>query len=97
MKQVLEFIANIGNLILAVILTVVALIVGGISWIGETIDRWIRASMVDQKVEALCRSAERMKEAMSLPRDRYWWKFMQKETWIQLKRALRLWLHFHRG
>jgi hypothetical protein len=47
-----------------------------------------------QRIELLHRSSQRMMEHLEKPesqRDVLWWKFLQRETWVHLKRSLETW------
>jgi hypothetical protein len=48
---------------------------------------------LEEKIELLHRSSERLVESLDLPRDSTWWAFMRKETWIHLQRAFEVWWH----
>lgn len=44
-----------------------------------------------RKVDLIGSSSERMKRALLLERNSFFWKFMQKEVFLHLKRTLELW------
>ena len=46
---------------------------------------------LERKVELLHQSSERLMEALKLPRDLTWWRFMRREAWVHLKRSIELW------
>jgi hypothetical protein len=47
---------------------------------------------LQRKVELIWNSADRMMEALNLPRrDKVWWWFMRREAWLHLKRSWELW------
>ena len=47
---------------------------------------------LQRKVELIWNSADRMMEALDLPRrDKMWWWFMHREAWLHLKRSWELW------
>lgn len=46
---------------------------------------------LQRKVELIWNSADRMMEALELPRDKRWWIFMSRESWLHLKRSWELW------
>ena len=49
--------------------------------------RGLQRQSLNRKIELLHQSSERMMKALKLPRDKGWWPFMRKETWLHLQRA----------
>ena len=50
-----------------------------------------RDKRLQRKVELISNSADRMMRVLELPRDKRWWWFMRRESWIHLKRSWELW------
>jgi len=46
--------------------------------------------MIERNIELIKRSADRLTRALALPRDKIWRTFMQRESWIHLKRSVEL-------
>ena len=46
---------------------------------------------LEERIELLHRSSERLVESLDLPRDSTWWAFMRKETWIHLEKTFEAW------
>jgi hypothetical protein len=47
---------------------------------------------LEEIVDLMHRSSQRLIDALELPRDRVWFIFMRRESWIHLKQSLKLWL-----
>jgi len=43
-----------------------------------------------RKIELIHRSSSRMMELLKEPKDKDWWRFLHRETWIHLKRTIEL-------
>jgi len=52
---------------------------------------------LEERIELLHRSSQRMMDMIPDPRDVLWWGFMRREAWIHLKRSLELWWQVFRG
>jgi len=46
---------------------------------------------IADKIDWLHRSSARMVELLKRPKNKEWWSFMRKESWIHVKRSLELW------
>lgn len=50
-----------------------------------------------EKIELIHRSSSRMMELLKQPKDKHWWWFLQRETWVHLKRTIELaWMVFRK-
>jgi len=47
---------------------------------------------LEQTVELLHRSSQRIAESLKLPRDTHFWWFLRRESWIHFRLSIRLWL-----
>jgi hypothetical protein len=47
--------------------------------------------ILEQRIELLHRSSQRMMEALKQPKDKAWLKFLRRESWVHLKRAFQVW------
>jgi hypothetical protein len=45
---------------------------------------------LQRKIELLHNSSERLIRALKLPRDKGWWDFIRRESWLHFKRSLEL-------
>ena len=46
---------------------------------------------LEQRIELIHRSSQRMMDALELPRDEKFWWFLRREVWLHLKRSWELW------
>ena len=52
---------------------------------------------MERKAELITNSARRMSKAMEFEiRDKLWWEFMRRETWILLKLAVKMFFKVRR-
>jgi len=47
---------------------------------------------LEQTIELLHRSSQRIAESLKLPRDAHFWWFLRKESWIHLRLSVKLYL-----
>lgn len=52
---------------------------------------------LEERIELLHRSSQRMMEMIPGSRNAFWWGFMRRETWIHLRRSLELWWQIVQG
>jgi len=45
---------------------------------------------LERKIELLHQSSERLMRSLKLPRDKGWWVFMRRESWLHFKRSWEL-------